>query len=117
MGKLDLEKHKKQLIDERERLMLEHRVMGANTTEGSELADYDNHPADMASDTYERTKEYALDENFRDILEQIDNALHKIHSGTYGKCDRCGIEIKHERLKAIPYASFCINCQEIVERR
>ena len=70
MGKLDLAKFKKQLQDERERVLLEHRVMAANSAlEGSELADYDNHPADAASDTYERTKEFALDENFREIVE------------------------------------------------
>lgn len=117
MAKPDLGKFKKQLQTERERLLLEHRIMAATTTESTELTDYDNHPADMASETYERTKDFALDENFRDIIEQIDNALSKIKKGSYGRCDRCGIEIKHERLRAIPYASFCIECQEIIERR
>ena len=117
MEMLDLEKFKKQLKSERERILLEHRVMGANTSEGAELADYDNHPADAASDTYERTKDFALDENYRDILERIDDALRKIKDGTYGKCDRCHEPIKPQRLKAIPYATLCVKCQEVLERR
>ncbi|MCX8053807.1 MAG: TraR/DksA C4-type zinc finger protein, partial [Armatimonadetes bacterium] len=84
---------------------------------GLELSDYDNHPADAASETFERTRNYALDENFREILEAIDEALRKIEDGTYGICDRCSQPINIERLKAIPYATLCIQCQETIERR
>ena len=64
--------------------------MQEDAESGLELADYDNHPADAASETFERTKDHALDENFREIIERIDEALRKIEDGTYGVCDRCG---------------------------
>jgi len=116
--KLDLEKFAKLLRAERQRLEVEHHARVQESTDlGSELADYDNHPADAASDTYERTKEYALEENFREMVEQIDEALRKIGDGTYGKCDRCGEAITLNRLKAIPYATLCIVCQEKLEGR
>ncbi|MCE5198424.1 MAG: TraR/DksA C4-type zinc finger protein [Armatimonadota bacterium] len=116
--KLDLEKYKKQLIEEQERIMLEHQAMGANASEeGYELSDYDQHPADAATDTFMRTTDFAIDENYKGILEQIEEALRKIEQGTYGKCDRCGKDIRPERLRAIPYATLCIDCQESLERR
>jgi len=115
--KLDVEKFRKLLLKERERLELELRAATADAGSHLELSDYDNHPADAASETYERTKDYALEENFREIIERIDEALRKVDDQTYGTCDRCGDPINPERLKAIPYATLCIGCQETVERR
>jgi len=116
---LDLGKYKKLLLAERERLIEEHRAVVGDLAEGrGELADYDDHhPADAASETFERTKDYALDENYRDILERIAEALRKIEDGTYGTCDRCDTPINPDRLRAIPYATLCIDCQERMERR
>ena len=116
--KLDVAKFKKLLLAEKERLESEHRIRQAQDSESNlELSDYDNHPADAASDTYERTKDFALEENFREIMESIEEALRKLEEGTYGQCDRCHKQINAERLKAIPYATMCISCQETIERR
>lgn len=117
--KLDLEKYKKLLLAEKDRLELEHRVISGELAEHiGDLADYDDHhPADAATETYERTKDYALEENFHDLLEKISEALRKIDEGTYGICDRCETTINPDRLRAIPYATLCISCQERLERR
>jgi RNA polymerase-binding protein DksA len=119
MGKkLNVDKFKKLLHKERDRLVSErHATTQEELESGLELSDYDNHPADAASETFERTKNYALDENFREIIDSIDEALRKIEDGTYGTCDRCAQPIKVDRLKAIPYATLCIQCQETIERR
>ena len=74
-------------------------------------------PADAASETFEHAKDYALDENFHDMLERIAGALRKIDDGTYGVCDRCENAINSDRLKAIPYATLCIDCQGKLERQ
>ncbi len=114
---MDLAKFKKMLLDERDRLELEHRIKTESLTETKpEVGDFDNHPADTASDTYERTKEYAIDGNIEELIQRIDNALRKIEEGTYGICDRCQTSIKPDRLRAIPYATLCIDCQESLER-
>lgn len=117
--KLDLDKYKKLLLAERERLELEHRVVSGDLAEhDGDLADYDDHdPGDAATEMYDRTKDYALEENFHDLLEKISEALRKIDDGTYGVCDRCNTPIHQDRLKAIPYATLCVECQEKVERR
>jgi RNA polymerase-binding transcription factor DksA len=81
----------------------------------SELADYDNHPADAGSETFEKEKDVAILDNYRDVLGKMDEALGKIDRGTYGNCDRCGREIMKGRLDAIPYAIYCVECQDIIE--
>lgn len=48
----------------------------------------------------------------RDKLIKIDEALRKINDNTYGLCEDCGDEISVERLKIIPFASYCRDCQE-----
>lgn len=78
----------------------------------SELSTYDNHPADVGSETFERSKDSAVQENFRLQLLAIKDALRKLDEGTYGRCDECGAEIAPERLAAVPYTTKCRDCKE-----
>lgn len=48
----------------------------------------------------------------RETLLRIDEALRKLEEGTYGKCEDCGEEISEKRLKVLPFAIYCIDCQE-----
>jgi DnaK suppressor protein len=48
----------------------------------------------------------------RENLVKIDEALRKLTEGTYGICEDCGDEISEERLKILPFAIYCIDCQE-----
>jgi DnaK suppressor protein len=48
----------------------------------------------------------------REILIMIDAALRKLQDGTYGACEDCGDEISEERLKVMPFAIYCRDCQE-----
>jgi DnaK suppressor protein len=48
----------------------------------------------------------------RETLLKIDEALRKLAEGTYGKCEDCGEEISEERLKILPFAIYCRDCQE-----
>ena len=73
-----------------------------------ELSMYDNHPADMGTELYEREKDMALNTHAEGELEKVQNALQAIKDGTYGTCEVCGKEIQFERLEAIPYTTVCI---------
>lgn len=44
-------------------------------------------------------------------INQVEEALDRISAGTYGKCLVCGCSIPIERLKVLPYAKYCIECQ------
>ncbi|WP_121638875.1 TraR/DksA C4-type zinc finger protein [Virgibacillus sp. Bac330] len=73
-----------------------------------ELSNYDNHPADTASELFERGKDVALNEHAEKELEDINKALHAIAEGTYGICKECGNDIPYERLEALPTADRCM---------
>lgn len=49
-------------------------------------------------------------------LGQIEKALERMGAGQYGVCEVCSGKIKLERLKALPYATLCIDCQRELER-
>lgn len=50
------------------------------------------------------------------ILRHIQTALSRLADGSYGTCLRCDVEIKTERLNAIPWAKYCVACQESADR-
>ncbi|UOF89176.1 TraR/DksA C4-type zinc finger protein [Fodinisporobacter ferrooxydans] len=80
-----------------------------------ELSMYDNHPADIGDELFERGKDLALREADSLSLERIDQALGRMEDGTYGICEQCGEPISFARLQAEPAAARCIDCQEILE--
>jgi RNA polymerase-binding protein DksA len=73
-----------------------------------ELSSVDQHPADHASETFEREKEMTIIESLETQLKEIEAALGRMDDGTYGKCEDCGKPIGDERLEARPTARFCI---------
>jgi DnaK suppressor protein len=49
-------------------------------------------------------------------LARIENALERMRIGQYGVCEGCGVKIPMARLNALPYATYCIECQRESER-
>jgi DnaK suppressor protein len=47
--------------------------------------------------------------------QSIDEALTRLHEGTYGMCAECGVEISEKRLQAVPFAKLCVECQSRAE--
>ena len=66
------------------------------------------HLADIAVEAVDADVEVLQTE--RNILDEINAALLRIHEGTFGECTACGHVISEERLKALPYASTCVAC-------
>lgn len=50
-----------------------------------------------------------------EILRQIREARARIAEGTYGVCEECGQAISPRRLEAIPWAAYCVRCQETID--
>ena len=61
----------------------------------------------------------ALDETGRvsRTLEQVESALRRIKDSSYGKCIGCGRPIGSARLEAVPWAEYCLEDQEKLDRR
>jgi len=81
-----------------------------------ELSSSDDHLAEYASIVYDHENTLTVENILKDILNQIDLALKRIESGTYGICEICKKPIDEERLKAIPYATMCVRCKSIKEK-
>jgi YteA family regulatory protein len=117
---MNVEKFRKRLLEEKARLeaqvhdIVEQDSGSSQQDEVSELSNYDQHPADAATELFQRERDLALEENDRDALEQIEVALQKIENGTYGQCDRCKKPIAPARLEALPYATLCIDCAALI---
>ena len=82
-----------------------------------DLSGYTYHMADMATDNFDTEFSLNLASAEQRTLYEIDEALKRIEEGTYGDCLLCGKKISSQRLKAVPYASFCIGCQEEEEKK
>ncbi len=108
------EELKQRLLEERAKLMEQVLLLQGNEYRGT---GYGNHIADDATETFEQSKGVSLQRNEAALLEQVDHALHKFEQGTYGICEACGGPIDRARLKAIPYALYCFECQTQIERR
>jgi RNA polymerase-binding protein DksA len=74
------------------------------------------HLADLATDHFEQEVAAGLLQNEQALLGAIAAALDRLDNGTYGCCVSCGKEIPEERLKAVPYASRCVPCEQAVEK-
>jgi DnaK suppressor protein len=64
--------------------------------------------------------EFALIQMKSETLNKVDAALRRLEEGTYGNCFECGDEIAPARLRALPFAVRCKDCEEareIAERR
>ena len=59
--------------------------------------------------------ELALVEMKSETLARIDEALQRLAKGSYGACADCGVEIAEARLRAVPFATRCLACQEEAE--
>jgi DnaK suppressor protein len=71
----------------------------------------DNHLGDTAGAAYDRVLDQGLQEGAQQTLGEIDAALLRIDTGTYGACEACGRQIGEDRLRAIPWARLCIDDQ------
>lgn len=81
------------------------------------LSAYDNHPADAATDTWEREKDTGYAGALRARLKAIDRAAERLQEGTYGSCEGCGAPIGAERLAVLPWATLCLACEREREAR
>ena len=71
---------------------------------------------DLVSEERTRELDILLTDREKRKLLQIDDALDRIEENTYGQCEECGTKIPRARLKVLPFAKYCVECQEKNER-
>ena len=72
-------------------------------------------PIDDASKSLDKEILFELTSNAHNTIEQIEAALRKMDKGIYGTCEYCRKPIGKKRMKALPFARYCINCQHTNE--
>jgi DnaK suppressor protein len=110
----ELEEFRGLLTEKRRELMgdmstLRNEAMGHGSSgENSGASSMPIHMADLGSDTWEQELTLGLIENERGLLREIDEALDRIDNRTYGICLATNKPISKSRLRAKPWAKYCI---------
>jgi DnaK suppressor protein len=102
----------------RERRRIEHSLAVATGEREAEdeLSTVDQHPADYATELYDRELDESTIEHLREELSAIDRAFKRIEEGTYGRSIESGKPIPDERLELIPWAERTVEEQASFER-
>ena len=122
MDKQELNKFKAQLKLQRERIVsgidhIERDTLNKSQRDSSgDLSGYTFHMADQATDNFDTEFNLDIASNEQKFLNEIDEALKRIDEGIFGVCEQCEKSISIKRLKAVPYARYCIKCQEGLEK-
>jgi DnaK suppressor protein len=111
MTAANLKKIKERLLNER--ALLTEKLKGNDLSiDDSETPD----PVDLAVRNYSKNVMLAVSENESRQLVLVDEALLRVEDEEYGFCQNCEKSINQKRLAAIPWARYCLDCQELVEQ-
>ncbi len=114
MDKKSLEKYRKMLSEKRQSLLEAYsKNKNLGTEVGGEEAAADM--VDMATNSYTKEFLYSLSNAERQILQSVEDALSRLDDGDFGECVECEDKMSKKRLDAIPWARYCVSCQELAE--
>jgi DnaK suppressor protein len=103
------------MLEERRREILD-KLRSIRETIPAQRLDVQDAEEQSVTD-FAKDMEFALMQMKSDTLQRIDEALRRLEAGTYGECAECGAEIPEARLKALPFAVLCVDCQARRESR
>ena len=105
-----LEERRREIMDQVQGKIRDVRSEGAN---GPNLGVLD--AAETSESDIQDEIEFALIQMKSETLNKIEEALHRLEEGTFGYCFECGEEISERRLRALPFAVRCKDCEEARE--
>jgi len=105
-----LEERRREILNEVQEKMRDVRAEGASFEGKGVLDAAETSEADIQDDI-----EFALIQMKSETLHKIEEALLRLEEGTYGNCFECGDEISERRLRALPFAVRCKDCEEARE--
>jgi DnaK suppressor protein len=105
-----LEERRREIVDQVHEKMRDVRSEGVNNPDQGVLDAAESSEADIQDEI-----EFALIQMKAETLNKIDEALRRLEEGTFGHCFECGEEISERRLRALPFAVRCKDCEEARE--
>jgi RNA polymerase-binding transcription factor len=115
MDKRNLEKFRKRLDEKRSEIVRDFQK-NMNYRKESVADDGTQDIADKANMAYNKEFIFSLTDAERDLLQLIEDAIKRIEDSEFGVCSSCSNDIKPTRLEAVPWARYCLNCQELQEQ-
>jgi len=118
LSSAEIRKFQALLLAERMKILGDVSYMENETLRKShiDLSSMPTHMADLGTDNYEMENTLGLMDSEMKLLVEIDAALRRIENGTYGICQARNEPVPKERLKAIPWARYCIACASLLEK-
>src|ERR1051325_9175221 len=107
-------RHYRNLLGLRDQLLAQAGKLAKEATEGTPT--YSMHMADAGTDSFDRDFALSMLSSDQDALYEIEQAIKRIETGTYGICELTGKRIPEPRLDAIPWARFSAEAQRQLER-
>jgi len=105
-----LEDRRREMMSQVQERMRDVRTEGASGSVQGVLDAAESSEADIQDEI-----EFALIQMKAETLNKIDEALRRLEEGTYGYCFECGDEVSERRLRALPFAVRCKDCEEARE--
>src|SRR5690606_27183998 len=105
-----LEERRREILEEEQEKIRDVRAVGASGESDGVLDAAETAEADIQDDI-----ELALIQMKSETLHKIEEALARLAEHTYGYCFECGDEISEKRLRALPFAVRCKDCEEARE--
>ncbi|REK17409.1 MAG: TraR/DksA family transcriptional regulator [Planctomycetota bacterium] len=116
MKKLDVERYRRQLLALQARLRGDTQSLAQGALDAAASSRMPTHMAERGTDEATRECDLMLSQQEGSTLDRIEAALERIEEGVFGICLATGKPIPKARLDAIPYAEFCIEYAEQLER-
>lgn len=112
--KLDLDSIRQRLAQQKTEILNQYqqdlKIGQASNEDGTEDI------VDRANNAYNRELTFSISDGERSMLLLIEEAQERLDQGSFGSCTHCGTPISELRLQAIPWARYCIDCQEREEK-
>ncbi len=118
----DTERFKQILLEKRKEIVgnvneMEDEALKKSRLDATgDLSSMPIHMADIGTDNYEQEFALGLMDSERKMLKEIDDALQRIENGTYGICEGTDKPIANARLKAKPWARYCVEYTRKLEQ-
>lgn len=118
--KMNTERYRdlKQMLEGRKReiqAQLQERIRDVRTENTSGKLSNVLDPVESSEAGIQEDIEFALIQMKAETLHKVDEALIRLDEGAYGNCVECGEEIAQQRLRALPFAVRCRDCEEARE--
>ncbi|MEN3187058.1 MAG: TraR/DksA C4-type zinc finger protein [Atribacterota bacterium] len=104
----------KQLFDLRARIVQILKKKNSYAKEYNPLKE-SRDEADLGNATLDMELELSSKRTLQETLEMVEKALKRLEAGTYETCEICKRKIPLNRLRSIPYTSYCVECQAKLE--